>query len=329
MLIKNHSHINRQQTIELAIISLTYLVAHWMMNVITGTFHDDWLSLFHDVETKNLEGIESGRPYYSALIELVWGCPGYSYRVLAFFTYWLAYVLMYLTLRSANSDQKMPVVVTVLCITTPINDAKILLANYPYAFAYFLFWGGCYLLLSRIHECMNSFRSRIAPCILFILSFTLNSNLVVYGALLLFVLIKHGHKGLLRMPELVLLPVAFFVLNKMFFPVYGAYSDYNQVTMSGLVVTVKNLPSSLFGTIINVLAAISCKPHLLGVVVASVALGIYLYRSKVLFNPSDSDEDSHQLLGVGLGLTILVLGILPYSLVRGGGSNRSLWCSRS
>ena len=76
---------------DLLLISIVCLLIHGSMLILTGTFHDDWLSFFHDARTKLMEGYESGRPYYSLIIMMIWNLPGYGYRILAFLTYWAAY----------------------------------------------------------------------------------------------------------------------------------------------------------------------------------------------------------------------------------------------
>lgn len=304
---------NRQILRDVLALTIIYILAHWMMLVLTGTFHDDWLSLFHDVQTKDIEGIESGRPYYSAIIELVWNLPGYGYRVLCFITYYVSYLFLYFTVRETDrSDLYAPLVITLLVITLPINDARVILANYPYALGYSFFWVGCYVLFKDNCNVLHSPPRRCAADLLFFCSFTLNSNLVMYGAVLLLFLKKAGMRSLFYYFELLLLPLIFYFGNRILYPVYGAYENYNAVTVDGLMRTIWLLPSSVMGTIQNILNSIRFAPWLLPIAILSIAVGFVTSRFWCIIDKNINVQY------VAFGLVVFLLGMFPYSLVRNG-----------
>ena len=109
---------------DVIIISVIYILIHGFILILTGTFHDDWLSFFKETVTKDMEGFESGRPYYSFVIEAVWNLPGYGYRILAFITYWISYFLIYASFCRITFVRRSEVVlITLICMAALVNDA--------------------------------------------------------------------------------------------------------------------------------------------------------------------------------------------------------------
>ena len=301
-----------------------YLLIHGFMLILTGTFHDDWTSWFKDPVTKSLEGWESGRPYYSLVIEAVWGLPGYGYRILAFVTYFISYLFMYKTLSCVPELRRRDAVwMAVAAMAMPVNDARVLLANYPYALGMMLFWIACWMLVKHIGE-LKKIPFRMGTLALFFLSFTLNSNLVMYGGVLLYMLIRIRPREWVKYLDYAILPVAFFLLTRKLFPLQGAFAaeSYNEVTLNGLLWAVGAIPQ----TIRNLLLALAetlTDDHigLIAAMAAAVICGLFLWwreRGKRA-DAADREKTGEKanLILFLFGLVFFTAGFFSYTVVRG------------
>lgn len=315
---------------DLICISIIMFFLHGFILFLTGTFHDDWLSLFKDVATKDMEGFETGRPYYSFIIKLIWELPGYSYRILIYFTYWLSYLFTYGMLSSIDElSRRDALLMTIITMASPINDARVLLANYPYALGMLFFFAAAFVLV-RYMATLDKLLVRLGTLCLFFLSFTLNSNLVLYGMVLLYLVMRKQRK-IYKYIDFFLIPFAFYFLNKKLFPVYGAYKDYNLVTWERVKWALTNLPEIFSNTIISVVRLL-VGHHVtawiaLGITIA-VLLSCYLYRKGGLNGFLDTKENavsrdritqrmSHCSVLIFLfGILFLVAGVFPYTVIR-------------
>ena len=320
---------------DVLLITLIYFLIHGFILVLTGTFHDDWLSYFMDVTTKDMEGFESGRPYYSYIIELVWNLPGYSYRILVFITYWIIYILTYGTLSYVKGVTRWDaLLITIIVIAVPVNDARVLLANYPYALGMMFFYWASFMLTKSISH-LNTLGTRLIILLLYALSFTLNSNLVLYGLVLLYLVLAIGFRRIIAISDFIILPIAFYFFNRWFFPVYGAYVDYNLVTFDRIVWAIKSLPEILRNTAISFLRYEFSDIHLVWIAlfICTVFLCIEYYlgnrkahdlkksqTSKTHQHPNPVNDDTKiensSPTIFFFGIISLIAGLFPYVVVR-------------
>ena len=315
---------------DLIYISVIMFFLHGFIMVLTGTFHDDWLSLLQDAVTKDMEGFESGRPYYSFIIKLVWGLPGYSYRILIYITYWLSYLFTYGMLSNINElSRRDALLITIITMAAPINDARVLLANYPYALGMLFFFAAAFVLV-RYTDKLDNLLVRLGALCFFFLSFTLNSNLVLYAVVLLYIVMRERWKTYKYM-DFFLIPFVFYFLNKKLFPVYGAYKDYNVVTWDRMKWALTNLPEIFSNTIISVVRLLAGNHIIAWIALGStmaVLLSCYLYRKGGLNGFLDTKEHavsrdritqsmSHCSVLIFLfGILFLVAGVFPYAVIR-------------
>lgn len=316
-------------------ITIVYIIIHGFMLLLTGTFHDDWTSFFHDTVTKDMEGMESGRPYYSMLIELIWKLPGYSYRFLSFFTYYFYYLFMYGFFKNVKIfNNTSALLISVLCMALPFNDARVILANYPYAFGLLLFAIASYVLILNIYLLNKRFLIRLIILVLYFCSFTLNSNLVLYGCVILLVFLKN--KKIVAYLDLYLLPIIFYVLNKLLFPVYGNYANYNSVTLKGLFQAIIKLPLNIISSGVSIVKNYSMDlselfsdalknlvywslilAFIVGTIFIIIAALIRLKKNKI-HDWKGFSENKCLLCSLAFGFLLLICGIFPYLVVRQG-----------
>ena len=313
---------------DLIYISVIMFFLHGFIMVLTGTFHDDWLSLFQDAVTKDMEGFESGRPYYSFIIKLIWGLPGYSYRILIYFTYWLSYLFTYGMLSGINElSRRDALLITIITMAAPINDARVLLANYPYALGMLFFFAAAFVLV-RYMDRLENLLIRWGVLSLFFLSFTMNSNLVLYAVVLLY-LVMRKRWLVYKYIDFFLIPFVFYFLNKRLFPVYGAYKDYNVVTWDRVKWALSNLPEIFSNTITSVVRLLVGNHVIawiaLGITIA-VLLSCYLYRKGGLNLDAKEHAVSRDRITQSMsrysvllflfGILFLVAGVFPYAVIR-------------
>lgn len=295
--------------VDISVILIIYSLAHGMMLTLTGTFHDDWLSLFCDAASKDIEGFESGRPYYSEVVKMVWDIPSYAYRKIAFVLYLLSSIFLYLSLRKIRDRVNVnPLILTLLCIIAPINDARVLLANFPYAVGQMLFSLAMYLFFTYMEN--KKLILRVCSIAMFFLSFTLNSNLVMFIIILLY-LHKYSYKKYIHYCDFILLPIVFFALNHILYPTYGSYADYNNVNIADMLLAVLKLPlvilNTMYEMIVELLNIFGDKKIAQGLSLILIILTIDI--KKIYTN----DSNRYRLI---LGLILLAAGVYSYSVVR-------------
>ena len=299
---------------------IVYCLIHGYMLILTGTFHDDWLSYFRDVATKNMEGLESGRPYYSLVIEAVWNLPGYGYRTLSFITYGIAYICIYFIIYQIFGSEREALAITILTMAMPVNDARVLLANYPYALGMMLFYIATLILVKNVKR-LSCVWVRIIIEVLYFLSFTLNSNLVMYGCVLLYLLFNtqpFKFKRLMQILDFILLPFVFFFMNKLLWPTYGAYANYNIVTWKRLIWSIVNIPVVCFNIILSVgteLLKVNIIVHWCAIALVII---VFLWNKKRDSNEIKANTDKRPSSAIILifGLLMFIAGWFPYIVVR-------------
>ena len=129
-------------------ILIVYLITHFFLLILTGTFWDDM-----SYETKDLYQFKeiammTGRPEWKYIIPFAWSLPCYGYRWCVFFLYGINAVLYYKILLKCEFISKIDALfITLLFITFPNNDARCLLSNFSYALGKTLFFVSSYLFL--------------------------------------------------------------------------------------------------------------------------------------------------------------------------------------
>ena len=295
-----------------------YLLIHGLMLFLTGTFHDDWVSWMRDPVTKDLEGWQSGRPYYSFVIEAVWWLPGYGYRILAFFTYFIAYDFLYLTLcRVRELRRQEAFLIAVLTMAVPVNDARVLLANYPYALGMMLFFIGTWMLFGHLQD-LKRIGIRLGVLAVFFLSFTLNSNLVMYGGVIVYMMIRIKPREWLKYLDFVLLPVLFYGMGKVFFPVSGLeYEEYNLISLNGLVWSVAAIPATVRNILLDMANMVLADNTAFMAALAAAALcGGILSLTRKRRTETEEPTGRRDLVIFLFGLLMLIAGFFPYTAVR-------------
>lgn len=231
---------------ELLIISMIYFLAHGFLLIASGRWWDDWCVFEQPFWTLKNFAMEMGRPSFIIEMTLAKILPESGYRIITFFMYFGCCFFLYRVLKEWLSiSDSACFEISALYAVIPANDSRMLLCIFPNTVSTFFFMGGiCWLAIALNKESIT-WRDRLICYCCFIIAFTTNSVLVLYGVVLLMILtkkIKKEHfKGLLRYSDFLLLPICFFAVKTKFFPSYGGYAEYNRIRFSSIVYAITNV----------------------------------------------------------------------------------------
>jgi hypothetical protein len=333
----------RELNFDYVVLIVYSLLVHGLLLVNDGIFWDGWLVYTHHLEkdwgSLSLMFTEAGGipiTFYFHRLFSYFPWLVFSYRLVAFFSVMFSGILVYIICREVKMFRGYEcLLLALLCLSYPAFQVSIELITTPTVFYYCLFLLACYLAIKS--ETTSGIRMgflRICSLCLFILSFPINSLLVLYYGFL-FVLVIHScryrriaHKKLFtkfmpRRLDYLLLPIIFWVISRLVFPSHGLYSNYNRIIFS---------LSSLVGLHINFInncvyeqVRIALQdlieffayyfPFGLGVFMVFLIGTQWIYK-RLQFQPVHSVDrkvGAYSLLLFGIAL--LFLGIFPYAAV--------------
>ena len=226
---------------ELILLSLLYLASQGMLLIVSGRWWDDWC--FHNqpyYALKNM-AMQLGRPTLIIIIKITKLLPESGYRIISYIMFYFCMLFTYKILRLwLKADDRACFWICALYAIVPANDARILLAVFPYSIGLFFFMAGFSYFAGVLYEGRLGIKQRLFSWGLFLLSFILNSNLCFYALILLMIIMKEKRiKRCLKYLDYLLLPIIYFVLKTYFFPVYGVYAGYNVITLQKLINALK------------------------------------------------------------------------------------------
>ena len=234
----------------LGAISLVYFVCHAAVLFLSGIWWDDWCFFGQSPSTLRTWALDMGRPSMIPMMALSESLPSGGYRILVFFLFYFSAIFFYFILINSRffSDNAC-LGISLLYITIPVNDARVMLCVIPYSIGIFLFTAA-FLLMIRMLETKHGIL-QIPTLLLFLLSFSLNSNLVFYAVPMLFLTYKaisgKQWRDLFKYAAFFALPVVFYALKSFFFQPSGAYSNYNKTSLESLLYAGKHvIPAVLY-----------------------------------------------------------------------------------
>ena len=287
----------------------------------------------HDLNYINVVASESGRPEWNILIPFCWSLPNNG-RILIFFLYLLDTLFVYTAVKNCGLfDEKESLIIGLLFAVTPVDDARLLISNFSYTVGLFFFYLSFMLFMfwNRMKKSVKKNIYRIGLLCLFFISFILNSVLAYYYILIgyLFVIdFKNNEEAniikrffisvknvLIHYPDFFILPFVYYGFNKTFFPTYGeTFGEYNAVTVSGTLKCFIYIPLSVIKTFTDILfKCLSCI-NIYTIIILTLAV-IVVLKIKDLSETKEIkiiDAVKYFLYG----LFVLVMGLLPYVMVR-------------
>ena len=119
-----------------------------------------------------------------------------------------------------------------------------------------------------------------------------------------------------------MLPLAFFVLKRIFFKPYGAYAQYNQLTKDTLIAGLRRSPKSAFLTGVDIGRSYIAQAGIIPLALVVAAIAGYLVFKMLQTKDSGTAKESpkkqikKRLLILVLGLVTFFAGIFAYVVIR-------------
>lgn len=333
-------------------IIIANIFAHGFLLLLTGTFWDDWLYIYHNTNTLWTQFLEAGIPSRAIIIQAVWKIPNYGFRWVVFGIFVVISILFYFILRRLSFfDDRSCLLIPLLFVVIPLNDCRVILCDVPYTIGLLAFFIGFYLLTLWFEN--RNAGLRFLTLIFFTISFTVNSLLVFYSLVYLFIYVKEceRQKHLLRplrkffyYMDFLFLPFLFYFAKQRLFPVHGLYENYNKVSLSGMIYALFKLPlgacrqllavwNEFFNWLPFSWSWVAKAMFLIVIVVGVISAivdnaGMIYYKDRQfsksmigrIFTECKASLIVKDLIGILLGGLIFCMGMFPYTVIRGGGS---------
>ncbi|TGN07969.1 hypothetical protein [Leptospira ilyithenensis] len=210
-----------------------------------GVFWDDWVTYNQSFETlkimyEEIQFVLIGS--FATLLTRI-GNQVFPFRFYIFVFGFLNGVFLYQILKSLNLfDRNSVFFLTMLFLVVPLFGGKN--AMTPYGLPVFCYYFGFYILTIYFEN--PRLWKRALALLLFYCSFSLNSFLVFYffaGAYIYYMVWKQNGKKffkssyltILKYPDFLILPIAYFLVKTIFFVPYGDYVGYNEVKTEGVL----------------------------------------------------------------------------------------------
>lgn len=224
-------------------LSVIYCVAHFPLLLTTGCFYDDWV-LYHADPQMNI-GLwwNTGRPLTGYFLNMMHALDGtFVPRLVTFVMYLLAALFLLYVLRTMDIvDPAARFLVVVVFAVFPADSTRILAMLACDSLYFCLFFLGWYLVAVYMRK--GTLIVRLAALSAFLLSFWLNSLLVFYSLVLLYMIYMFSQTNIsfqsvrqfiARYPDFLLIPIVFWLVQRTVFPPQEAEAGYNQFHLVGL-----------------------------------------------------------------------------------------------
>jgi len=221
---------------EIGLLVLIYFTAHSAILFTTGRFYDDWVYFHPDPQVTMEAWSNVGKPLAGLFLNLVQNGGGpFAARLCTFLAYLGSALLLWGILKQVNViDSDVRFCLVSMFMVFPADSTRVLSMLSYDAVCYFFFFLG-FWLVSRY--CVSrSVILRVASLLAFFFSFWMNSLLVFYA--LVFVYVWYQERSMLRSPrdwislplryaDFVALPFIFWVMQRIWFP--AAIAGYNEL----------------------------------------------------------------------------------------------------
>ena len=301
-------------------IFLLYVMTQGLILFVSGRWFDDWCLVNISNQGLIQWSLETGRPSIFPISALVRDFPR-IYKVGIFLAYYMVAVCFYLLIRKIfKMDLNDALMVCFIYLCLPINDVRIIRSAMPYTIGLML-WFLAFCILVYKYDNLNFFL-RLLTLLLFFVSFILNSLLVFYGLVLLYIIImeRRSLKKILFKIDFFIIPFAFFLCKQFFFPAHGVYSSYNEVSISSIFSAVKVTFYAFFIIFKDILLALIETMRRFNVMLGTLVFALIVSIGIKYFTVADSSEkgkntDRFIAIEFLVGFLTILAGIYPYAVV--------------
>ncbi|MDO8848040.1 MAG: hypothetical protein Q7W51_06615 [Coriobacteriia bacterium] len=307
--------------LRIAFIALVYSLTHAVSLLNRGLYWDDWVFWKLDRQVLATAVAEMGSTWPASINDLFYySQSGITFsRFLTFASMLVASLLLYDVLRrlpGVSRDAAMWIAMVFSVFPAFESRIALVMVGYPLSVALFM----CSLWLLVRYGPRPPIPVRVLMAVLFFISFRTGSLLVFFAVVPLLVLIVHppetrglGHivRRLLGYADQLILPVAYWVVTRVWFQPSGRYADYNTPGSANdgfLELLGTGLYNVLVGPIVKAAGSLPFKVPLAVGFVVCVVVALMLWR-----RPLQHSKRWAQLALTGLAM--LVLAVAPYAAV--------------
>jgi hypothetical protein len=318
---------------------LLYVASYWLILANPFSYWDGLL-----ISTINSQSLidnfrQTGFPWigYFHLIILKYLGGIIFYRIFTVILYFLSGIALLVILdkiKQISISCSLKLVLFFLIL--PVNFARISIINFPSALCYFLFFLAFFFFTKFIEN--KNLYYRYLSLIFFFVSFTTNSLLCFYYGILsiyiLYIMIYQKRRKIFRFIfnkiDFIILPILFFWIKLSFFPSYGRYSGYNNVSTTSIsnsiLDTLFQIEKLFLFFISPFYPHLHCNMAMYFLIAVILCILLYLLSKKYI----KRDINRHVLQNTGfivIGLILLYISIFPYTVVSGV-INYGAWTNR-
>lgn len=301
------------------IISIYHLLSQGLILLVSGRWFDDWCGVNISNEGLLQWALESGKPDVFPIIYVAEHLPSIFYKTFIFITYLVAAIIFYFVGKKIFSySNSRALILALVYMSIPANDIRIEKYGMPYTVGFLLFTIG-FFLITHYYEDLKAWR-RIVILAVFFFSFILNSLLVFYGLVLLYILWKERNiKRIIKKIDFFILPFVFFVLKNLFFPAHGMYSAYNQVSVVTIGHGIKNV-FVVARTVLRTVLLQMLEPTYVIIVSLFFCFVFYIVETimknnKLQFDTID-EQRGKNIISFFIGVIMLLAGLFPYAVTK-------------
>lgn len=328
-------------------LTVIYILAHWMILISTGRWWDDWVYADHNAEYVMEAFKQSSLPLAGVVNIIIWYIP---YKLFVFVMFYAGGILLYRILQQIDFFSDDAVFwISALFLIIPINDARILYICFNYSLGLFCYLLSFFLITKWLRQSgKRRYFMRAFSLLILLLAFNAESIMLMVVLMLLYmyyedlktdwnwrevrVNIRKLFYSVLHYMDFLLLPIANYILTKIFFPAYGVYGGHSYIPWDSLADRVKNSPQYTWQTFKLIFSnwkdIVMDKPGQIVLFGTLMMCMIIYYVSKsrgipYFYEKSTLETDILYLL---LGVLVFYLGIFPY-IVKRGDSINVIYCA--
>lgn len=323
-----HDILRKQDRQNKFVLTIIYAAAHWFLLVASGRWWDDWVHFGQTNDSLKEQAFELGRPDIYLLIRFAKSLPECGYRIIVFFLFLLGVLFLYgICRRWLELTPSHSLCISVIYAVVPVDDARMTLSTFSYSVGFFFFMLGSYYMSCKLKDDRMTLSERLLGWTIFLLSFTYNAAICLYSIVIIMVLTeKKELRKIARYIDYFLLPIAFYLVKTVLFPVHGAYDDYNTVNGGKIIFAIRNILPADLKLLRNVFANWFGIRMVLpaALMLSAVITAVAFFCKKRTDNSSVKDdavaveeEDRKRLLEMlAVGIIVLSAGLFPFVLVR-------------
>lgn len=307
------------------------------MPFVLGSWWDDYkYQVFKYADIKE-HMVSAGRLDAYYMLMPVNRLPIWMFRVLVVILYMISAVLIYLIVAQTFENLQMAFGIGILYNAIPVNDVRLMKCVYPYTLSVCMFLTATYLLIRGFKRRDYNFEyiTRIGCCILFLISFSMNSLLFYYiipVALLWYCIAKEtickGEKrdGLLFVQkvmeywDLYIIPFAYFAIKKLFLQPdsQGLYANYNSITIEKCLNAIKILPDVFVNMLVDIVKNqyATVERNNVIIIIFGIIFALFFCGRKKIVMQSYRMNLKQKLACEAVGIIITMCGLYPYVVIR-------------